>query len=128
MNIINVISFDFAAIDRLAWTIFFVGWIIVFTALISLSIIFRHMPKLVSYIENEYKSGKAKKKQRKAPKKTTESLQKTENKEVYAAIAMAVNFYKSSSLRDEENFVLTIDRDTALKSSWSSKIHSINTI
>lgn len=128
MNMISVISFDFSAIDRLAWTIFFVGWIIVFTALISLSIIFRHMPKLVNYIENKYQSRKSQKKQRKAPKKSLETNNSVHNKEVFAAIAMAVNFYKSSSIHDEENFVLTIDRDAALNSSWSSKIHSINTI
>lgn len=139
MDLINFISFDFAAIDRLAWTIFIVGWIIVFFVLITLSIIYRHLPKVTNRIEEyrdklikakkEKKSLKAEQEKLKAKEKIAKEEAKSgdSDDEIYVAISAALNLYLDDQ-HDEESYVLTIDRDSALYSPWSAKIYNINNI
>lgn len=119
--LLNSISFDFSAVDDYAWTIFITGYVIVFTALISLSLLFKYLPLVLNI--------------KRKPKVKNELVKEVDNNkndddsndDAYAAIAMAVNLYLND-MHDEESLILTIDRDNALNSPWGSKIHNINTL
>jgi glutaconyl-CoA/methylmalonyl-CoA decarboxylase subunit delta len=125
---INSISFNMSAIDSNAWTIFIVGLIIVFAALIALSILFYYLPIVINFKKLEQKGTKKKEKveSKKVEKKIISSPVNTDG-EVYAAIAMAVNLY-INDMHDDDSMVLTINRDSIMNSSWNSKIQNVNLI
>ncbi|MGC9330414.1 MAG: OadG family protein [Bacteroidales bacterium] len=119
---ITNISLDFSNIDVTAWTIFIVGWTIIFISLISLSLIFRAMPKILSI------GGILKK--RKLKKET--QLEKENGKpddgeisgEITAAIGYALNLY-FAELHDDEERVLTVVHKSRKYSPWNSKIYNV---
>lgn len=117
INLINSITFDFSAVNDYAWTIFITGYVIVFTALISLSLLFRYLPNLIN-IKKPVKKPKTEK-----VETSKSNVAVSEDNEVYAAIAMAINL-NFESIHDEESMVLTINRDSAINSPWSLKIHN----
>lgn len=124
--IISSIEFDFSAVDSNAWTIFIVGYVIVFTALISLSLLFRYLPKIINFKSLRKNNEKIEKKETHT-KYSNNNSQNSDNQDVYVAIAMAINLYMDD-MHDDDSLILTIDRDRALNSAWSSKINNINTI
>jgi hypothetical protein len=123
MTVINLI--DFSKLGTFEGTVTFVGYLIVFLALISLVIIFTNLPKIIYY---DYKCL-----WRKCFKKRTKSNGKTEKPEssdnisgeMNAAISTALYLY-FNQLHDEESNVVTIDKVQRRYSPWSSKIYNMN--
>jgi len=120
MNLFYLI--DFSKLGVFEGTVSFVGYVIVFTALISLVIIFNNLPKLIYY---DYKClwGKCFKKKVKAKK--YEDSKENISGEMNAAISTALYLY-FNQLHDEESNVVTIDKVQRRYSPWSSKIYNMN--
>lgn len=122
------ISFDFSAIDEYSITIFIVGYVIVFTALIILSFLFQLLPKLINFKKLEQlgtsnHNQKPKDKKQKKDDEFTEKLSDDKEDADYAAIAMAIHLHLND-MHDEESLVLTINRQRVINSPWSSKIYN----
>jgi glutaconyl-CoA/methylmalonyl-CoA decarboxylase subunit delta len=122
------ISFDFSAIDEYSITIFIVGYVIVFTALIILSFLFQFLPKIINFekleqIGTSNHNQKPKDKKQKKDDKFTEILSDDKEDADYAAIAMAIHLHLND-MHDEESLVLTINRQRVINSPWSSKIYN----
>jgi glutaconyl-CoA/methylmalonyl-CoA decarboxylase subunit delta len=122
------ISFDFSAIDEYSITIFIVGYVIVFTALIILSFLFQFLPKIINFEKLEQlgtsnHNQKPKDKKQKKDDKFTEILSDDKEDADYAAIAMAIHLHLND-MHDEESLVLTINRQRVINSPWSSKIYN----
>lgn len=113
------ISFNFAAIDDYAWTIFIVGIVIVFIGLISLSILFQYLPLVFNFNKTKPKETPVSKKQ-----EIKHNVDETEN-EIYAAITLALHLHLND-MHDDESMILTIDRNLISQSAWGSKIHNVN--
>ena len=97
----------------MGWTIALVGYLIVFAALILLSVIFTNIPKLM-------------RKFRKRKNKKADSAEDLEeiSADVNAAIAMAL-YLHFDEMHDEESNVITIKRVEKPYSPWSSKIYGV---
>ncbi|OQY05373.1 MAG: hypothetical protein B6I20_01420 [Bacteroidetes bacterium 4572_117] len=98
-------------------TIAFVGYLIVFSALVLLYFVFNSLPKLINF--------QARIKLRK--KGYTEIAQKKDlsiSGPVAAAIAMALHEHMGE-LHDDEETVMTIKRVARVYSPWSSKIYGM---
>lgn len=106
------------SIDSQTWIITIVGWLIVFTALVLLVIVFNQVPKL---FQLNFKREKTK-------NKTGENKASSENKYITgdetAAIAMAIHMFFAEQ-HDEESNVITIKRIARRYSPWSSKIYGV---
>ncbi|MFO7791127.1 MAG: OadG family protein [Bacteroidota bacterium] len=124
LMIINSINIDFSNIDVMAWTIFIVGWIIVFIALISLSLIFRAMPGILKTGQKR----KERKLKKEKEKQLHEEAEKSENGEITgeltAAIGYALHLY-FTELHDDEDRVLTVVHKSRKYSPWNSKIYNV---
>lgn len=115
--VLSRIVFDVGLIDDFAIVLSLVGYIVVFSALISLYFVFFNLPRLLNV--------DLKKLFRK--KKTDESEPKQEvtvTGEVNAAISAALFLY-FSELHDEESDVITIKKISRRYSPWSSKIYGL---
>ncbi len=123
-NIFQSISFDISKIDENAITIFIIGFSVVFAALISIYLFFYFLPKIFKFNKPKSADNKPKKANKKVDKQIVESGNQ-ENKEVYAAIAMALHMH-FQDMHDEESMVLTMDINQRLNTPWNSKIISIN--
>ncbi|MEA3317182.1 MAG: OadG family protein [Bacteroidota bacterium] len=121
--ILGEIQIDETAISSQGYTVAIVGWLIVFTALILLVVLFTNIPNLIYY--NSRKKLRAEKR----------AFKKAENEdrgddcvyisnEVSAAIAMSINLFFSEQ-HDEESNVITIKQVKKRYSPWSSKIYGI---
>jgi len=108
------------------WTISIVGWLIVFTALVALVILFTQLPKLVYYKTRKKlrQEKKAKMATRKAAagEKGDDHLQISGDES--AAIAMALQLF-FGELHDEESNIIQIKRINKRYSPWSSKIYGL---
>jgi Na+-transporting methylmalonyl-CoA/oxaloacetate decarboxylase gamma subunit len=99
------------------WTVALVGFLIVFTALSLLVIVFLRLPKLINM---NFK---------KEPKRKNNDDEK-EKKErhiegnVTAAISMAIHLYFKNQ-HDEESNIVTIKKVRKAYSPWSSKIYGV---
>jgi glutaconyl-CoA/methylmalonyl-CoA decarboxylase subunit delta len=105
-------------IDSQTWIITVVGWLIVFTALVALVIVFVNLPKLFNI---KLKKSKA--------KGGTELTAETGDKKYItgdetAAIAMALYLFFEEQ-HDEESNIITIKRIERRYSPWSSKIYGV---
>lgn len=120
-SIFQAISFDTTKIDANAITVFIIGFSVVFAALISIYLFFNFLPKLISFEKKEKKAKKTKE----TKVDVTKEDKIKENKEVYAAIAMALHLH-FEDMHDEESMVLTMDINERTNTQWNSKIININ--
>lgn len=101
------------------WTITFIGWAIVFAALVLLIGVFMLVPKIYHTIMERQlrKEGKL---------AQNENLASHDiSGDTNAAIAMTLHMYFNEQ-HDEESGVITIKRIQRRYSPWSSKIYGLN--
>ena len=98
-------------------TIAIVGYLIIFTALILLSILFLYMPKIINLPK--------KLRQKKSQDSRDTSKEEDISGEVNAAIATALYLY-FNELHDEESRIMTIQKVSRRYSPWSSKIYNVS--
>ena len=106
-------------VDSSNFMIAIVGYIIVFTALLFLYIVFNNIPKVIKFF---VRLSLKKDKTSEDCDKCGEFVTGVEN----AAIATALYMY-FNEMHDEENTVITIKKVRKDYSPWSSRVHSINT-
>ena len=121
LSILSAISFDTTKIDANAITVFIIGFSVVFAALISIYLFFNTLPKLINFSPKEKKSEKKVKEKSVAVKEEI----KTEDSEVFAAIAMALHLH-FEDMHDEESMILTMDIKNRVNTQWGTKIANIN--
>ena len=110
-------------ITSLTWTVTLLGYLIVFTALILLVLIFLAVPKIhAARVKSRLrKEGKL------ASCGETNDCNIDVSGEENAAIAMALYMY-FNEMHDEESGVITIKRIEKRYSPWSSKIYGLNNV
>lgn len=120
------IQFDFSYLNSQAWTIFIVGWLIVFSALVILQFIFRYMPNVVKVNSRVKKIAKSAKERNGRKQKNGKSNEPEcyVSGQVTAAIAMALHQYYNE-LHDDEERVLTVIHKSRKYSPWNSKIYNV---
>lgn len=121
LSILSAISFDTTKIDENAITVFIIGFSVVFAALISIYLFFYFLPKLLNINSKEKKSDKKVKGNKVSAKEET----KTEDSEVFTAIAMALHLH-FEDMHDDESMILTMDIKNRVNSQWGTKIANIN--
>jgi Na+-transporting methylmalonyl-CoA/oxaloacetate decarboxylase gamma subunit len=115
---INSVSFDFSLITNEAVITAVVGYLIVFTSLVLLFLLFNNLPRLIKM------NLRSKMKQRgKKSDKAQEDSFDTPG-EVNAAIATALHLY-FSEIHDEESNIITMQKISKRYSPWSSKIYGL---
>ncbi|MDY0315957.1 MAG: OadG family protein [Bacteroidales bacterium] len=123
MKIINAVSFNFSNVDENAWTLFLIGFTVVFVVLIIIYLIFDRLPHILKI---DLKSMFEKKQKIKEPEINEKQNSNNEiNQEVYVAIAMALALHLED-YHDEENMNLTINLKDRLNSQWNTKIQNID--
>ncbi len=124
------IHWDFSAVGVQGWTIFLIGWLVVFASLILLSSVFRLLPKFMNAaLEQKVKVAEKRsfvnQKADLLPKNNTNETSSTlVEDETAAAIAMGLHLYFNKS-NDEEVRVLTIEHGSRKYSPWNSKIYNV---
>lgn len=112
---IAAIEFDFSAIDQSSIIVAIVGYIIVFSALVALYMVFYNLPRVLRLLNGKHKKKSA----------STEKEQVVElSGEVNAAISMAL-YLHFNQYHDEESGHMTIKRESRIYSPWSSKIYQV---
>jgi hypothetical protein len=109
----------FSELGKFSFIVAFVGYIVVFLALVSLFLIFKNIPKLYNI--------QIRKRLRRKGKmlEPVDDCCMNISGETNAAIGLALYLY-FNELHDNENMVLTIDKISRRYSPWSSKIYSLN--
>jgi len=103
--------------NSFAFTVAIVGIMVVFMALVILTIIFGQLPKLLRFqIRNKL---------RKRGEVIKENCCEDISGETSAAIGMALHLFLDE-LHDHENMVITIKKVSKRYSPWSSKIYGLN--
>ncbi|MCG8307169.1 MAG: OadG family protein [Cytophagales bacterium] len=120
MSLLGEVVFDLSRITSEYTTLAFVGYLIVFVALITLYFVFQYVPVLL----NMYTKRRLKKnmRQRGIDDNVIEDL--TISGEVSAAISAALHLY-FNEMHDDEKTVLTIKKISSRYSPWSSKIYNV---
>ena len=116
MNSTGEIIFDLSRITSESTTLAFVGYVIVFVALIALYLVFHYIPVALNRMT------KRKLKKKGVKEEVIEDL--TITGEVGAAISTALYLY-FSEMHDDEKTVLTIKKISKRYSPWSSKIYNV---
>lgn len=116
----NIIIASLSVIGSENFTIAIVGYLIVFTALVTLVVVFTNLPKLIS---RELRNRLLKRSDEVEKEVVVSEISGEEN----AAIAMAIYLY-FNEMHDEESNVITIRKVSKTYSPWSSKIYGLNTI
>ena len=116
MNLLGEVIFDLSRITADDTTLAFVGYMIVFAALIMLFFVFQYVPRVLNLI--------AKWKARKKGEEEDVIHDITITGEVSAAISTALHLY-FNDLHDDEKTVLTITKISKRYSPWSSKIYNV---
>lgn len=116
MNLLGEVIFDLSRITTDDTTLAFVGYMIVFAALIMLFFVFQYVPRVLNLI--------AKWKARKKGEEEDVIHDITITGEVSAAISTALHLY-FNDLHDDEKTVLTITKISKRYSPWSSKIYNV---
>ncbi len=116
MMIFGEVIFDLSRITSESTTLAFVGYVIVFVALIALNFVFQYIPVLLNVLTRR------KLKQKGKSEEVIDDL--TISGEVSAAIGTAIHLY-FSEMHDDENTVLTIKKISKRYSPWSSKIYNV---
>jgi Na+-transporting methylmalonyl-CoA/oxaloacetate decarboxylase gamma subunit len=110
------VVFDLTRITSESTTLAFVGYLIVFVALIMLYFVFHYIPVILNRM--------TKRKLRKKSRGEIVIEDITITGEVSAAISAAMFLY-FSELHDDEKTVLTIRKISKRYSPWSSKIYNV---
>lgn len=113
----------FLEVNTLVWTITFLGYAIVFAALVTLVYVFLAIPKILNY-------RRRRKLKRQGKLKPDDNLSDNDleiSGEVNAAIAMSLYMF-FNDLREEESNVITIKKIERRYSPWSSKIYGLNNV
>ena len=118
MIILGEVIFDLSRITSDNSTLAFVGYIIVFAALIALYFVFQYIPAVLNMINR--------KKQKKSGVQEIIIEDFTITGEVSAAISTALHLY-FNEMHDDEKTVLTITKISKRYSPWSSKIYNVTT-
>jgi len=111
------ISFDLTKIGVEGLIIAFVGYIIVFVALVILVYVFNSIPKILNFLQRR--------KERAAGKVVTPA-QEFITADTSAAISMALYLFMNEN-HDEESNKMTIKRISETYTPWSSKIYGLRT-
>lgn len=118
MSLINMVNFDFSAIDNNTWIIAFVGYLIVFSALVLLYFVFFGLSKILKIrLKRNFKL-------KKGSKAEEIDLDEDIPGEVNAAISLAL-YMHFNEFHDEESNVMTIKQVSRRYSPWSSKIYAV---
>ncbi len=108
---------DFSAINADAISVAVVGYSVVFLSLITLYLVFKNLPKLLSLA--------LKRKQKRQGKEQIVAPHEEEIPgEVNAAIGMAIYLY-FNELHDTEKTILTMKKVSKRYSPWNSKIYNV---
>ena len=110
------ISLNFENINEYSIITSIVGYVIVFTALVTLYYVFHFLPKILHI--------KIRKRLRKEGKACAELDDLSVTGEVNAAIATALHLY-FEELHDRESNIITVHRVSKTYSPWSSKIYGL---
>jgi hypothetical protein len=116
MVLLGEVVFDLSRVTNESTTLAFVGYMIVFVALIALYFVFQYIPLILKIIN------KRKLKKKGVQEHVIEDL--TITGEVSAAISTALHLY-FNELHDDEKTVLTIKKISRRYSPWSSKIYNV---
>jgi hypothetical protein len=116
MVLLGEVVFDISRVTSESTTLAFVGYLIVFVALISLYFVFQYIPVILKIIN------KRKLKRKGMQEQIIEDL--TITGEVSAAISASLHLY-FNELHDDEKTVLTIKKISSRYSPWSSKIYNV---
>lgn len=116
MNLLGEVIFDLSRVTAADTTLAFVGYVIVFTALISLYFVFQYMPVLLNLIAKRRLKNKSDREE------VIDDI--TITGEVSAAISTALHLY-FNEMHDDEKTVLTITKISKRYSPWSSKIYNV---
>ena len=120
MNLLGEVVFDLSRITSEFTTLAFVGYVIVFVALIALYLVFNYIPVLLTFITKRQLRRQLRKKG--AQEEVIEDI--TITGEVGAAISTALYLF-FSEMHDDEKTVLTIRKISKRYSPWSSKIYNV---
>ena len=120
MNLLGEVVFDLSRITSEYTTLAFVGYVIVFVALITLYFVFQYIPVLLTFITKRELKRKLKKKG--LQEEVIDDI--TITGEVGAAISTALHLF-FNELHDDEKTVLTIRKISKSYSPWSSKIYNV---
>ena len=120
MNLLGEVIFDLSRITAADTTLAFVGYVIVFTALISLYFVFNYIPVLLTFITKR----QLRRKLRKQGMQEEVIDDITITGEVGAAISTALHLF-FNEMHDDEKTVLTIRKISKSYSPWSSKIYNV---
>jgi hypothetical protein len=116
MVLLGEVVFDLSRVTSENTTLAFVGYMIVFVALITLYFVFQYIPVILKIMN------KRKLKKKGMQEQVIEDL--TITGEVSAAISTALHLY-FNELHDDEKTVLTIKKISRRYSPWSSKIYNV---
>jgi uncharacterized membrane protein len=116
MNLLGEVIFDLSRVTSADTTLAFVGYVIVFAALISLYVVFHYMPVLLNLMT------RWKMKKKGVMEEVIDDI--TITGEVSAAISTALHLY-FNEMHDDEKTVLTITKISKRYSPWSSKIYNV---
>ncbi|MFO8087472.1 MAG: OadG family protein [Bacteroidales bacterium] len=119
--ILESVSFDFSNVTNSNIIVALVGYVIVFSALVLLFLVFRNLPKLIKL--NLRSKLKAKKRLKGEPEDTQQEHFDTPG-EVNAAIGAAIYLY-FNELHDDESNIITMEKISKRYSPWSSKIYGL---
>lgn len=120
MNLLGEVVFDLSRITSEYTTLAFVGYVIVFVALIALYFVFTYIPVLLTFITKRQLRRQLRKKG--AQEEVIEDIIITG--EVSAAISTALHLF-FNEMHDDEKTVLTIKKISKSYSPWSSKIYNV---
>ena len=120
MILLGEVVFDLSLVTSDFTTLAFVGYLIVFVALIALYVDFHNIPKILASVTKRRLRRQLKKKG--IEEEVIEDL--TISGEVGAAISTALHLY-FSEMHDDEKTVLTIKKISSRYSPWSSKIYNV---
>lgn len=118
MILLGEVIFDVSRITSDSTTLAFVGYVIVFAALIALYFVFQYIPVLLNVLNRR--------KLKKDGVKEVIIEDFTISGEVSAAIGAALHMY-FNEMHDDEKTVLTITKISKRYSPWSSKIYNVTT-
>ncbi|MDA3910833.1 MAG: OadG family protein [Bacteroidales bacterium] len=124
INMIAEISWDFSLVGVQGWTIFIIGWLVVFISLILLSSLFRLLPNILTGASNQKDKMKEKRQQAKANGKSEKTNSDVVTGELTAAIATALHLY-FTDLHDDEARILKVEHKSRKYSPWNSKIYNV---
>ncbi len=120
MSLLGEVVFDLSRITSEFTTLAFVGYVIVFVALIALYFVFQYIPMLLTYITK--RELKRKLKRQGLREEVIDDI--TITGEVSAAISTALHLF-FNEMHDDEKTVLTIRKISKRYSPWSSKIYNV---